>query len=100
MCSVREETCIPLYETSWSCEHQLKILFQEAHVLEQRAGQGKATVERAKARATKAQLKYDTMRKGFSPTMAGDIHKLVMAQHEAESAKYDGVGGAGGGGWW
>jgi hypothetical protein len=58
---------MPLYETSSSCEHQLKILFHEAHALEQRAGQGKAGVERAKARATKAQLKFDNMKKLFVP---------------------------------
>jgi len=89
--SLREEVCSPLFATASSAEHALKILFQEANILEHKASAAKAVVERAKSISAVRQAKYEALKKSLSNTVLSqsDIHRLVAAQSEAEDAALD-----------
>ena len=55
---VREESFIPLSTAASACEHQLRLLFSEASVLEGKAAKLKSAFERSKAKAKALEHKY------------------------------------------
>ena len=54
----REDCFVPLSTTVSGCEHQLRLLFSEAAVLEARAAKLKAAFERSKAKAKTLEQKF------------------------------------------
>ena len=88
---IREEACIPLYTMTSACEHQLKILFLEANLLENKAAQGKNLVERTKSRANVMQLKYEQLKETLKQNVltASEINRIIVAKSESEDASLD-----------
>eukprot|EP00456_Euglypha_rotunda_P064260 TRINITY_DN54652_c0_g1_i2.p1 TRINITY_DN54652_c0_g1~~TRINITY_DN54652_c0_g1_i2.p1 ORF type:complete len:250 (-),score=29.89 TRINITY_DN54652_c0_g1_i2:22-702(-) len=86
--TVREETAKPMYNVTQAAEHQLKILFQEAKILELKAAQGKAIVETAKSRRNIMMRKYQHVKKNLKKDVLSqsDIAKVVAARSDAEDA--------------
>jgi hypothetical protein len=91
--SVREDVAIPLYSSCSESEHQLKILFAEANILEAKAAKGKGVVERAKAASLAAWNKYEQLKTQLTAQMAvltpSEISRIVSAQAESEDLRLD-----------
>jgi hypothetical protein len=72
-----------------STEHELKMLFEEASVIEAQASQGKQVIEKAKSRQQTAKKRYNELKESSkSKAMSSfEISRLVAAQNEEEQAR-------------
>jgi len=64
----REDCFIPLSTTVSGCEHQLRLLFSEAAVLEAKAAKLKSAFERSKAKAKALEQKFATTKSSLIST--------------------------------
>lgn len=89
--AVREDVALPLYTCCSEGEHQLKILFAEAHTLEAKAAKGKAVVERAKAASMASFARYESMKETMRQRIltASEVSRIVAAQNDSEDARLD-----------
>jgi len=93
--TIREDVCVPLYASSSSRAHQLRILFQEATLLDTKVARGKSAVERAKSRSLAAWRKYESCRESLrsaTPSTGistSEVARLVSLQNESEDARLD-----------
>jgi hypothetical protein len=86
---MRRDICIPLYSQTGDASIQLKLLFDQAKLLEKKTQEVKLGADLAKSRYNAAQTKYTDLKTALGETTAlteVDSQKLIRLQKELEDS--------------